>query len=143
MALPKPVLSGGDVVEVQNNSYESARLIWDTWSQDPIKAAVLQPILSCQYRLRYYPKVFRGIISVALGQNRVRFLHQSSFEVQEVHYLNIFRIPPKLGISSLFSIHILPLGGHLLAMPMFKRKACTWAVLININVTNLLRFHIA
>ena len=77
MALPTPVLSYGDIVEVQTKSYESARLIWNTWSQDPIKAVVLQAILSCQFDLGYFPSNFRRILSVALGQNTVCPLHYS------------------------------------------------------------------
>jgi hypothetical protein len=71
MAIPKPVLSDSDIVEVRSSSFESASLIWNTWGQDPIKVAVLQAIL---------PKVgvsghFRAVISVALCQIRVGFLH--------------------------------------------------------------------
>ena len=72
MALPTPVLSDGDIVKVADRSYKSASLIWNTWSQDPIKAAVLQAILlslpSVIYDSAYS---FRSIFSVALGQNRV------------------------------------------------------------------------
>ena len=72
MALPTPVLSDDDIVEVQSSSDESARLIWNTWSQDPIKAGVLRSILSCQVDIRYFFEDFRHIFSWALGQNRVR-----------------------------------------------------------------------
>ena len=75
MALPTPVLSDGDIVEVQSSSYESARLIWNTWNQDPTKAVLLRAIVSCQSYLRYNPANFRRILSVALGQSRVCSLH--------------------------------------------------------------------
>ena len=75
MALPTPVLSDGDIVKVEGRSYESASLIWNTWSQDPIKAAVLQATLSCPLDPRYDLLPFRWIISVALGQNRVCPIH--------------------------------------------------------------------
>ena len=77
MTIPNPFLSDGDLVEVQNSSYEVASLIWNTWSQDPIKAVVLQTILSCQFRLGNHSRSFREIISAALGQNRVCFLYYS------------------------------------------------------------------
>ena len=75
MTIPNPLLSGGDIVEVQNSSYEIASLIWNTWSQDPIKAVVLQTILSCQFGLGNHARSFREFISAALGQNRVCILH--------------------------------------------------------------------
>ena len=71
MALPTPVLSDGDIVEGQNSSDEFARLIWNIWSQDPIKAAVLQSVLSCQVDLHHSFYDFRSIFSRALGQDRV------------------------------------------------------------------------
>ena len=77
MAIPTPVLSDDDIVEVRNSSYGSARLIWNTWSQDPIKSVVLQAVLSCQSRLNYYREDFCGVISLALGQNRVCSLYYS------------------------------------------------------------------
>ena len=113
MSLPTPVLSDGDIVEVQSSSYESARLIWNTWSQDPIKAAVLQAILSCQARLFPYRGDFRAVISMALGQDRVCSLHYSSLEVEKVYDPNVFRIPPKLGITSLSWVHIPTPGGNI------------------------------
>ena len=111
MALPTPVLSDGDIVEVQSTSDESARLIWNTWSQDPTKAAVLQSILYCRARTSYfYFSNFHAVISMALGQNRVSFLHHSSLEVEGAHNLNGSRIPPKLQITSLSCFHILTPG---------------------------------
>jgi len=75
MALPEPVLSSADIAGIQSISYESASLIWTTWSQDPIKAAVLRAILSCHDRLHGHSRAFCWIISVALGQNVVCCLH--------------------------------------------------------------------
>ena len=112
MALPTPVLSDGDIVEVQSSSDESARLIWNTWSQDPTKAAVLQSILYCRAKISYFNYInFHAVISIALGQDRVSSLHHSSLEVERAHYLNGSRIPPKLRITSLSSVHTLTPGG--------------------------------
>jgi hypothetical protein len=63
-----------------------SRLLWDTWSKDPIKATVLGAMVSVQVRLgRGWP--FDGDIIEALAQQRlVRFLHSNSLGVDEVHY---------------------------------------------------------
>ena len=61
------------MILVEESSHQSASLIWYTWSQDPIKAAVLRAILNCQFRLNYY--YFSRVMSVALGQTKVRVLH--------------------------------------------------------------------
>ena len=89
MALPTPVLSDGDIVEVQSGSYESARLIWNTWSQDPIKAVVLQAILSFQFNLIHSLSIYRRIFSVALSQNKVYPLYYSLSNGAEVYYPNV------------------------------------------------------
>ena len=102
MVLPTPVLSDGDIVEVLGSSDDAATLIWNTWSQDPIKAAVLQAILLCLSNIFYYSVYrFSSIFSVALGQNRVCPLYYSLLKGEEVYYPNIFRIPTKFMISSL------------------------------------------
>ena len=101
MALPTPVLSDGDIVEVQGSSDESARLIWNTWSQDPIKAAVLQAILLCLPNVIYDSFFGFSVFSVALGQNRVCPLYYSLLKGEEVYYLNVFRITTKFVISSI------------------------------------------
>ena len=95
MALPTPVLSDGDIVKIEGFSHESARLIWNNWSQDPIKAAVLQAILSCFYA-SYHSSNFRWVVSRGLGQNRVCLLHCSLSKGEEVHYLSVVRISEKL-----------------------------------------------
>ena len=46
MFLPKPVLSNDDIVVVQDGPHQSASLIWNAWSKDPIKAAVIRAILA-------------------------------------------------------------------------------------------------
>ena len=101
MSLPTPVLSDDDIVEVQSSSDESARLIWNTWSQDPVKAVVLHAMLSCLFDIPSHPVAFRWIISVALGQNKVCTLRYFLLKGEEVHYLNVFRILKKFVISSL------------------------------------------
>ena len=100
MALPTPLLSDADIVEVGGWSYGSASLIWNTWSQDPIKAAVLQAVLSC-FSAEYYDYDFRWAVSIGLGQNMVCPVHYSLFIGEDFHYLNVFRIPQKLIISSI------------------------------------------
>ena len=69
MSLPSPILTNGDMILVEESSHQSASLIWNTWSQDPIKEAVLRAILNCQFRLHYY--YFSRVMSVALGQTKV------------------------------------------------------------------------
>jgi hypothetical protein len=70
-ALPKPVLSDGDIPEALNMSYDSLSMTWKAWSSDPIKAAALRAILSCQRRLGVEPFNLYG--ANALTQtNRVR-----------------------------------------------------------------------
>ena len=137
MALPTPVLSDGDIVEVHSSSYESARLIWKTWSQDPIKVAILRSIITCRPHPLYYSLHHRWIVSVALGQNRVSPLHYSSLKV---HYLNDYRIPKKLVISSLSWIHIVAPGGHSLAISMFNRKVLPGV--FQFNIMDLLMLHV-
>ena len=101
MALPTSVLSDGDIVEVRGSSEESARLIWNTWSQDPIKAAVLQAMLLCLSNVPHYSFFnFGSLFSVALGQNRVCPLSYSLLKGEEVYYSNVFRIPTKFMITS-------------------------------------------
>ena len=74
MALPTPVLSDDNIVEIEDfHSIESARLIWNNWNQDPIKAAVLQALLLCVSARPY--SYFYWCASVSLGQNRVCSLH--------------------------------------------------------------------
>ena len=96
------MLSDGDIVEVWGSSDESARLIWNTWSQDPIKAAVLQAMLLCLSNVSHYTFInFGNLFSVALGQYRVCPLYYSLLKAEEVYYPNVFRIPTKFMISSL------------------------------------------
>ena len=118
MALPTPVLSDGDIVEVEGRSYESAVLNWDTWSQDPTKVAVLQAILYCLEE-GYYPSEFRWIVSIGLSQNRVCLLHYSLLKGEE---LNLFRIPVKLITSSWPCAELLPFGWQLLVPSMINRN---------------------
>ena len=105
-----PVLSDSDIVEVQSTPFTSAKLFWNAWSQDPIKDAILRAILSRQSRIVWYPGTFCRTVSVALGHNRVRPLHYSLLKEEGVHYLNVFRIPKRLLMSSLPWIHILASG---------------------------------
>ena len=100
-ALPTPVLSDGDIVEVQSTSYVSVRLTWDAWCQDPIKAAVLRAVLSCQSRIVRHSEHFHRTLSVALGQKKVCPLHYSLLKEEGVHYLNGFRIAKEFMVSSL------------------------------------------
>jgi hypothetical protein len=84
-ALPKPVLSDDDIAKALNASYGSLSMTWKTWSKDPIKAAALQAIFSCQRRLG--GQLFFGDIASALAQTGfVRFLHSYLLQVEEVAY---------------------------------------------------------
>ena len=109
MALPMPVLSDGDIIEGEGMSYGSASRIWNTWSQDPVKAAVLQAILSCLSAQDYYSN-FRWAVSIGLGQNMVCPVHYSLLKGEKVHYQYFFRIPRKLILSSISWSDILAPG---------------------------------
>ena len=94
MALPTPVISDGDIVGAWSSSDESARLIWNTWSQDPIKAAVLQTMLLCLSNVFHYSVYNLGMLfSAALGQNRVCPLFLIVIEKgEEVYFQNTRKI---------------------------------------------------
>jgi len=80
MSLPKPLLSNDGIEYIGDHL---AGHIWDTWSKDPIKAAVLRAILSCNIGLS---RTFFGQdMSLALNQ-KVGSLHSFSLEVEEAHY---------------------------------------------------------
>ena len=92
MALPTPLLSDSNIVEVEGfYSYKYAWRTWNNWSQDPIKAAVLQAMLSC-FSATCCSYKFLWAVSTGLGQNRVCPLHCSLLKGEEVHYLNVSRI---------------------------------------------------
>ena len=80
MSLPKPVFSEGDLALDPDRSYLSASRIWESWSQDPIKLAILQAVLPYQSNLS-----LRNT-SEALSQNSVCFLPSCSLEVVKVYY---------------------------------------------------------
>jgi len=80
MSLPKPLWSN-DGIEYTGDHL--AGHIWDTWSKDPIKAAVLRAILSCNIGLRR--TFFSQDMFLSLNQ-RVCFLHSFSLEVEEAYY---------------------------------------------------------
>jgi len=95
MTLPKPVLSNDDIAVVQKNSYQTASAIWNTWSEDPIRAAVLRAILSCSNKRNF--DSFRGALSVALGQNAVCFPISFHLKWRKYNITEIFS-----GVSLLF-----------------------------------------
>jgi hypothetical protein len=136
-ALPKPVLSADDIPKASSapyNSHEScdsSRRTWETWSNDPIRAAALRAILSCQCRLEW--QFFNWDVAPALAQtNLVRFLHSYLLQVEEVHYENIFSPLPILGAFSFGCPAIMISGGQFLAMAnMFKRKSSNRGVPFN------------
>jgi hypothetical protein len=86
MSLTKPVLSDDDL---QNSRGQSARQVWNMWSKDPIKSAVLRAvlpvILSCRVGISLVDTLISGDMGSALSQT-VRFLHSLSLEVEEVYY---------------------------------------------------------
>ena len=61
------MFSPQDIVEVQDKTFLSASKIWDSWSQDPIKAAVAQAVLSCEARVNY--SEFCSDMAEALSQD--------------------------------------------------------------------------
>jgi len=71
MTLPQPVLSSGDMVAVQICSYKSASKIWNTWSKDPIKVAVLRAIFPHEKPTFHH---FHEFFSSVLSQNMVCFI---------------------------------------------------------------------
>ena len=73
MYLPKPVLSNDDIVVVQGGSHQSASLIWEAWSEDPIKAAVIRAILACMDSGS--GRSFGFAMAAALHQTWVCFVH--------------------------------------------------------------------
>ena len=67
--LPEPLFSDKDLAEVPYNlSDETAELVWNSWSQDPIKATVFPAL---------FPQLYgaRGIIICALTGREVCILH--------------------------------------------------------------------
>ena len=78
MSLPKPLLSTDDIVVVQNGSHQSAILIWNAWSEDPIKAAVIQAILACM--VAGSKLTFSWDMAPTLCQSRVCFIHSFHWE---------------------------------------------------------------
>jgi len=60
-------------------------LIWDTWSKDPIKGAILGAVISCQARLGRAGFVGWNIAD-ALIQTLVCFHHAYLLDLEEVHY---------------------------------------------------------
>jgi hypothetical protein len=77
--LPKPVLSDDDIAI---SLHSSISITWETWSKDPIKAAALRAIFSCQHRLHVKP--FSVDVAQALAQTSwVRFLHSYLLQVKE------------------------------------------------------------
>jgi len=65
--------------------HNTSSLIWDTWSKDPIKAAVLRALFSCQVRLG--GNSFLGLqVADALNQHWVCLLFSYLLQVEGVHY---------------------------------------------------------
>ena len=73
MFLPKPVLSNDDIVVVQNGSRQSASMIWEAWSKDPIRAAVIRAVLACMNSGSRHS--FSFAMAAALHQSWVCFVH--------------------------------------------------------------------
>lgn len=69
MSLPKPILTDDDIVVVKDGSYLSAGLIWNAWSKDPIKVAVIQAVLACMACAQ--KEYFSWDMASALRQNKV------------------------------------------------------------------------
>ena len=72
--LPEPVLSPHDCAIALSSFPGPPSLAWNPWSEDPIKAAVLRALFSCQVRLGY-GKLPYNDIAHALTQSWVRLLY--------------------------------------------------------------------
>jgi len=83
-ALPKPVLSDDDIAMALKRPHNPPNLIWDTWSKDPIKAAVLRALFSCEVRFGRDASFGRDIAG-ALTQRWVCLRHLYLLRVEEVH----------------------------------------------------------
>ena len=73
MSLPEPLLSKYDIVVVPDRSHLSAIRIWNIWSEDPIKAAVIRAILACM--VAESKSTFSWNMALALCQSWVCFTH--------------------------------------------------------------------
>jgi len=79
-----PVLSNDDIALALKEPRDHPSLIWDTWSEDPIKAAVLRALFFCQVRLDI-DHFLGNQVSDALNQCRVCLLCSYSLQVERVH----------------------------------------------------------
>ena len=73
------MFSPQDIVEVQDHTFLSAIKIWDSWSKDPIKAAVARAVLSCESRVDYVALVFDMFVALSQG-HLVCFYHWKGVE---------------------------------------------------------------
>ena len=84
MALPRPVWSDDDIRVVKNAVRNPSSLIWNTWTKDPTKIAVLRAMVSCQDRIN--GTNFDWDMFMVLAQKSVCFLHSYSLEAEKVHH---------------------------------------------------------
>ncbi len=84
MALPNPVWSIDDIEVAREVVRNPSGLIWNTWSKNPTKLAVVRAIVSCQVSGGF----FGWDMVQALAQDAVCFLH---FYLSEVALLNYFQ----------------------------------------------------
>jgi len=133
MALPEPVFPNHDIPVVQLNSYQTSSLIWNTWSEDPIKAAVLRAILSCSNKEIFYS--FHWAVSRALGQNKVCFPIPAHLKWRKCNITEIFSgISQKVGIWYLFGVSYRALSAPVVGGRWLFGKPClTWSCLGNIG----------
>ena len=86
LALPKPVWSDGDIRVAKKVVRNPSNPIWNTWTKDPTKFAVIRAVVSCGARVSCGTRCFDWDMVWALPQKRVCFLHSYSLKVEEVHY---------------------------------------------------------
>ena len=68
------MLSDDDIAVAQDGLSNPPTLIRSTWSKDPVKAAILRAISSCQARVGH-GRVFGWDMADALAQKSVWLLH--------------------------------------------------------------------
>jgi len=77
-------MSGDDIALALKGQHSRPRQVWDTWSKDPLKAAVLRALFSCQVRLG--GTYFLGYqVADALNQHRVCLICSYLLLVEGVH----------------------------------------------------------
>ena len=102
MALPEPVISHDDIMKVEG---QCASMIWNSWSQDPTKAAVLQAVLPWYKNLVDFGFLYQ--IVKALSHRQVCFSSSLLIGSGGSTLLKIFRSLTSFEMSSMTSLTFL------------------------------------